>query len=113
MQVAVVTMWAYRNRPISASPLKQSCERHAVPLVVLQENERFLDFYQNKVLRFVDDIKRLDFDVLLWVDADDAFVNGDPRLRAVAALEHYGADFLVGAEVNLWPWYNRCYHRFP
>jgi hypothetical protein len=113
MNVTLVTMWAYPRRALGDSPLWQSCHRYGMPLVVLQEGERFVDFYHNKVIRLLADVRQLDFDALIWADADDAFIHGDPRPGALAALDYYAADFVVGAEANLWPWHDRLYHRFP
>lgn len=111
--VLVVTAWAYPGRPRSESPLVASCARFDVPLLVLQEGEPYVHSYHNKVERFFPAVRDLDFDVLVWIDADDAFLTRDPRPAAVQALQDVGTDFLMGAEVLLWPWPEKLGPYFP
>lgn len=113
MKTIVVTVWAYPNRPLHESPLKLSCDVLGIPLLVLQEGEPYENHYANKIVKLFEQLRQLDFDHLIFIDGDDAFLTEDPRPRAVAALRRVGVDFLLGAEHPCWPWTNRLAARFP
>src|SRR5262245_47003151 len=98
MKTIVVTVWAYPDRPLAESPLKQSCDLLGVPLLVLQEGERYVNHYDNKIVRLYQELRDVDFDYMIFADGDDVFFTEDPRPSAVAALGRTGVDFLLGAE---------------
>lgn len=105
-KIIVTTIWAYPpDRPVSHSPLAQSCERLGVPLTVFQRGEPFVNMRQNKLTMFLAEVADLDFDAILYIDGDDAILTrGDAERTVGDVLQHYGADFVVGAEVICWPW---------
>ncbi len=115
-EIAVVTIACYRNvdqlneqtRPLRESFTRWSSGR--VAFWLMQVGRQWYNFYQNKVVQFLADLKGLSkesrFKYLLYCDAADTLLLRDPY-EAVSILRAAGKPILLGAEAVCWPWSRR------
>lgn len=127
-ELAVITVAAYRHAkelheqiwPLEESYMRvrgTATEDDVVRLWVTQAGMLWCDFYRNKVVQLVEDLKNLNNPslrppkYLLYCDASDTMLLRDPR-EVITILKDYGRPILLGAEAVCWPWPKRHGRQF-
>ena len=111
--LSVVTIACYRdvaqlNEQTQALRLSCAIKATGVELWITQVGDPWHNFYYNKVIRFLDDLKsrRRRPKYLLYCDAADTLLLRDPA-EIVTILGDYGKPIVIGAEAVCWPWPKR------
>ena len=78
MNLTVLSATFYKNESLFA-PMKDSCERMGLPLVMYGLGEGFPGFYEGKVVRLLEALRGVDTEYVLFCDARDTVILRDEK----------------------------------